>query len=127
MTMGERILMLRKQRNMTQGELAKRLGVGRTTILKYENGDIENLPRSTISKMATIFGVTPSYLMCFDQWDEETLSDDVALIERIQARWGKRVVQLLSNYMELNDAGRETLLTISESLTILPKYDKGSA
>lgn len=122
MTMGDRIYDLRKQRGMTQSELANILGVGRSAVLKYEKGEVENIPRSTIAKMATVFGVSPSYLMCFDQWDEKQLADDVGTIERIQARWGKDVVTLIDNYLSLTDENKRDLLTISEKMIMIQKY-----
>lgn len=126
MTMGDRIRHLRKQHKMSMEELGCRLGVGKSAILKYEKGQVENLPRSTIEKMSIIFGVSPSYLMCFDEWDQnsEALSDEVKLIERIQAKWGKEVVCIIQSYCELNEAGQKTMLNISESLCELNKYKK---
>lgn len=111
---------------MSMEELGKYLGVGKSAILKYEKGEVENLPRSTIEKMAILFGVSPSYLMCFDEWDKnaEILSDEVMLIERIQAKWGKDVVCIIQNFCELNNSGQETLRNIAESLTELNKYKK---
>ena len=126
MTMGDRIRSLRIQHKMSMEELGSKIGVGKTAIFKYEKGEVENLPRSTIEKMAILFGVSPAYLMCFDQWDQnsEALSDEVKLIERIQAKWGKEMVRLMQNYYELNGEGQNTLLNISESLTLLDKYQK---
>lgn len=107
-------------------ELGSKIGVGKSAILKYEKGQVENLPRSTIEKMAILFGVSPSYLMCFDEWEEneQMLSDEVILIERIQTKWGKGVVSLIQNYCEINDDGQNTLVSISESLCELSKYKK---
>ena len=124
MTMGERICELRTAHNMSMEELGKYLGVGRSAIFKYEKGQVENLPRSTIEKMAILFGVSPSYIMCFDEWDKnsQALSDEVMLIERIQAKWGKDMISIMQNFCELNEAGQKTLVTISESLTELKKY-----
>ena len=126
MTMGERIRMLRKEHNMTQAELARRLNVGRSAVLKYEKGEVENLPKVTIEKMAVLFGVSPAYIMYFDQWDEnsEALSDEVALIERIQAKWGKDAVKLMESFTHLNDEGRKSILNMIEDFASLPKYQK---
>lgn len=121
MTMGDRIHDLRKQRGMTQSELAKILGVGRSAVLKYEKGEVENIPRNIIEKMATVFGVTPAYLMCFDQWDEEQLSDESGLFKRIQARWGEDAVMIIHNYLDMDDERRKMLLSISENFTVLQK------
>ena len=54
MTMGERIRTLRKQHFMSMEELGSKIGVGKSAILKYEKGQVENLPRSTIEKMAIL-------------------------------------------------------------------------
>lgn len=126
MTMGQRIHQLRVQHKMSLEELGSKLGVGKTAIHKYEKGQVENLPRSTIEKMAVLFGVSPSYLMCFDEWDKnsEQLSDEVILIERIQAKWGKDMIRVMQNYYELNAEGQSTLLNISESLCELSKFKK---
>jgi repressor LexA len=111
---------------MTQEELGSKIGVGKTAIVKYEKGQVENLPRSTIEKMATLFGVSPSYLMCFDDWDknEEILSDEVKLIERIQTKWGKNMVAMMQHFSELNEDGQKALLDVAESLNLLDKFQK---
>lgn len=124
MTMGDRIKSLRKEHRMTQTELGDILGVGKSAILKYENGSVENIPRSTIQKMASIFGVSPSYLMCFDKWEEERLSDEVALIERIQTKWGKDTVKLLDMFLSMNTEGQSKLLNTAEDMNALDKYQK---
>lgn len=125
MTMGERIYQLRTEHNMSMNDLAKHLGVGRTAIFKYEKGEVENLPKSTVEKMAVLFGVSPAYIMCFDQWDnEQQLSDEVALIERIQAKWGKQAVELLECFDNLNDEGKKSILNMIEDFSSLPKYQK---
>ena len=126
MTMGQRIRALRKEHRMSMEDLGKYLGVGKSAILKYEKGEVENLPRSTIEKLAILFGVSPSYIMCFDQWEENShvLSDEVILIERIQAKWGKDMISLMQNFCELNEEGRKTASEIVESFTLLEKYNK---
>lgn len=125
MTMGERIYQLRQEHNMPMADLAKHLGVGRTAIFKYEKGEVENIPKATIEKMAVLFGVSPAYIMGFDKWDnEKQLSDEVALIERIQAKWGKQAVALLENFDSLNDDGRKAIVEMAEDFSSLPKYQK---
>lgn len=63
MKIGERIKSLRKQNDITQEELAKKLGVFKAAISKYESGMITNIPSDKIEQMAAVFGVTPAYLM----------------------------------------------------------------
>lgn len=63
MTIGKRIKFLRTQRGMTIDELAEKLGKNRTTIYRYENGDIENLPLDILNPLAEALDTTPAHLM----------------------------------------------------------------
>lgn len=56
---GRKIRELRKAAGLTQSELASRLGVQKAAVAKYESGEIENLKRSTIQKLALLFDVSP--------------------------------------------------------------------
>ena len=67
MEMGERIRMMRKECGLTQGELAQKLGLKDSAVAKYENGRVENIKRSTIQKMADIFGCSPTYLLGIEE------------------------------------------------------------
>ncbi|MGN1382108.1 MAG: LexA family protein [Eubacterium sp.] len=66
MTVGERIKSLREQQGMTLEELGNKVGVGKSTVRKWENGMIENMRRDKIAKLAKALGVTPLYLMGWD-------------------------------------------------------------
>ena len=76
MAKGERIKALREQFQMTQDELAEKLGTTKQTIYKYETGVVTNIPSDKIEEMAALFGVTPSYLM---GWDDMTKSESPSL------------------------------------------------
>ena len=66
MTVGERIKSLREKQGMTLEELGNKVGVGKSTVRKWENGMIENMRRDKIAKLASALGVTPLYLMGWD-------------------------------------------------------------
>ena len=80
MNMGERIKELRIIKGYTQEELGKMLGIKKAAIQKYENGDVENIKRSKIKLLADALGVTPSYIMGWDNPERDkfsgTRSDD---------------------------------------------------
>ncbi|SHF50996.1 helix-turn-helix domain-containing protein [Caloramator proteoclasticus] len=62
MHIGDRIKKLRTEKQITQPELAKILGVSRSTIAMYENNEREpNI--KTINKIADFFNVTTDYLL----------------------------------------------------------------
>ena len=66
MTTGERIKALRLQHGMTMEELAQKIGLQKAAIYKYESGLVVNLKRDVIEKLANVFGVSPSYIMCME-------------------------------------------------------------
>lgn len=67
MKMGDIIKSLRIQKGMTQEELGKVIGVQKSAIRKYESGMVENIKRTSIKKMAQLFGVSPTYLMGMEE------------------------------------------------------------
>ena len=66
MTTGERIRALRLQNGLTMEELAQKIGLQKAAIYKYENGIVVNLKRDVVEKLAQVFGVSPSYIMCLE-------------------------------------------------------------
>lgn len=71
MEMGEIIKQLRLQKGITQEELGRVIGVQKSAIRKYESGMVENIKRSSIKKLADYFGVSPSFLLGYE--DSSTL------------------------------------------------------
>lgn len=59
---GNRIEKSRKALGMTQEELAKTLGLNKSTIQRYESGKIEKIKLPIIEAMANALGVRPEYL-----------------------------------------------------------------
>lgn len=64
--MGRRIRDLRISAGLTQEQLGEMVGLQKSAIAKYENGKTENMKRSVIQRMAEVLGVSPSYLMGFE-------------------------------------------------------------
>ncbi len=63
MRFGEKLKNLRKERKMTQTDLAKLLGVTTRTIQNYENGRLFPKNSEIYGKMSSIFGVTADFLL----------------------------------------------------------------
>ena len=79
MNIGQRIKQRRKELKMSADELGKRLGKDRSTIYRYEKGDIENLPLDILEPIAKALLTTPQYLMGWEkvQKKNDILSDIV--------------------------------------------------
>lgn len=62
---GNSIKEARKAKGLTQKDLAKLLDCSHTTISKYEQGEIENMPRPRMQKIADVLEVSPVVLFDF--------------------------------------------------------------
>ena len=67
MKIGLAIAMRREQLGITQDELAKAVGVSKASISRWESGDISNMRRDRIQKLAEALKVSPLSLL-----EEET-------------------------------------------------------
>lgn len=83
MTIGDRIKRRRKHLGMSADALGEKLGKDRSTIYRYEKGDIENLPLDILEPIAEALGTTPQYLMGWEevQKNNDTLSDIVIRLQ----------------------------------------------
>ena len=63
MELGEKIKYHRERLGMTLEELGNKIGVGKSTVRKWENGIIANMRRDKIDKIASALEVSPAYLM----------------------------------------------------------------
>lgn len=68
MNMGEKIRALRLERGLTLQALGDRVGVGASTVRKWETGFIETVRADKVQKLATALNTTAAYLM---GWTED--------------------------------------------------------
>lgn len=57
----------RKELNLTLEQVGDLVGVGKSTVRKWETGDIENMKRDKIVKLAKALRVSPSYIMGIEE------------------------------------------------------------
>jgi transcriptional regulator with XRE-family HTH domain len=81
MNIGTRIKYRRKELKMSADKLAEILGKDRSTIYRYEKGDIENLPLDILEPIAQALGTTPAYLMGWEEDKKENTPEDFILSE----------------------------------------------
>ena len=68
--MAQRIKELRQKKGLTLEQVADVVGVGKSTVRKWETGMIANMKRDKIADLAKALGTTPAYLMGWNE-DEE--------------------------------------------------------
>lgn len=81
MNVGKRIKERRKELKMSVEELAKKLNKNRTTVYRYEKGDIENLPMDILGPLSEALDTTPAYLM---GWENKPSRDIVTVGELLK-------------------------------------------
>lgn len=97
LSMGEKIKLLRAQHELTLEQVAQKVGVGKSTVRKWETGIIANMKRDKISALAEALYTTPAYLM---GWEEPKQQDDAekALYEKLGIMpVSKKKIPLLGN------------------------------
>lgn len=72
--MHQRLKMLREQKKLSQDELAKLIGVDRTTINKYESG--ASKPTRKLEELARVFDVSSDYILGIQQLDLTKMSPE---------------------------------------------------
>lgn len=104
MTMGQKIKELREAKGMTLEELGNKVGVGKSTVRKWENGMIANMRRDKISKIANALGCSPSYLM---GWEENLNKENSDLIPDILS--DEKLLDHIKKVMCLNEEHKQTI------------------
>ena len=113
--MAQRIKKLRKEKNMTLEDVAKIVGVGKSTVRKWETGMIENMKRDKIALLAKALGTTPVSLM---GWEEEQKKNDIQADIILKMRTDSTFFSVVENAYKLD---KEKLETLNQMLNTLFK------
>jgi transcriptional regulator with XRE-family HTH domain len=62
-TLGKRVLLRRRDLDLTQAELAEQVGMSANTIARLERGSVQDLRGNTIARLADVLGVSADYLL----------------------------------------------------------------
>ena len=116
MTVGERIKERRKAMGMSADKLGELLGKDRSTIYRYEKGDIENLPLDILEPIAAALQTTPQYLMGWERVEKKNdILSDIILKMNEDAEL-LTMVEALSNLgFEQREAVKSVLNAFSKS------------
>nr|DAF76746.1 MAG TPA: hypothetical protein [Caudoviricetes sp.] len=101
----------REELGLTYEQLGNMVGVGKSTVRKWETGLIENMRRDNIVALSKALNISPAIIM---GW--QTIEDNNKLI------LSQQETTLLENYNKLNSKGKEKLLDYSDDLTTNIKY-----
>lgn len=117
----------RSKLGLTLDDIARYVGVSGATVSRWESGDIENIRRDKIAKLAEILRVTPSYLM---GWENDSGEQDLGLTAldvtgddlldtRISAQRGQAVsngaLHLAQAYDKLDAWGQKQVWSVTDN------------
>jgi repressor LexA len=78
--LSRKIKELRLKKNMTLEQVGDIVGVGKSTVRKWETGMIANMKRDKIALLAKALDTTPAYLMGWKD-DKKTAPEELTLSE----------------------------------------------
>ena len=90
----------RKELGISQKELSEKLGTSQQTVSRMEKGDVENIPSSTLKKLASIFQVPI----------------DILVLGEKSALFNSRADELWDIYNKLDEINKTTLIVIGKRL-----------
>jgi repressor LexA len=99
--MARKIKELRQQQGLTLEQVANVVGVGKSTVRKWETGMIANMKRDKIAALAQALGTTPAYLM---GWKEETDEPKNSPDQTILTEGEEMLLKLFRQVPEKNQA-----------------------
>lgn len=108
MIVGKRIKERRKELGISADELARALGKDRSTIFRYEKGDIENLPIDILEPIAKVLRTTPQFLM---GWEEMQKKNDILTDIVLRLRTDDVFLSAVNSLYEMDEEKLSSLLT----------------
>lgn len=101
--LAKKIKELRTQQKLTLEEVAFKVGVGKSTVRKWETGMIANMGQDKVTALAEALHTTPGYLM---GWEESDATKNTSSLDN-------EFFQILST---LSDEDKEWLLDVIKSV-----------
>lgn len=131
MNVGERIKQRRKALKISADELAESVGVSRSTIFRYEKGDIEKVGPEVLKKIADKLNVSPGDLMGWEDNQQELKIPTSPIVQKITEKVIKLTTnrkQKVLNYAteQLSEQSNEAI-SLEEHLVEYKVYEKLSA
>lgn len=106
---GNRIKYARDLRDVTLDDIAKKVGVAKSTIQRYEAGKITTIKIPVVESIAIALNVNPAWIV--------GKSEDMELPSQ-------KVPKIMQYYEQLNDIGKHEATKRVEEMTHAPQYVK---
>lgn len=111
---------LRLSQNLTLEQIATEVGVGKSTVRKWETGMIANMRRDKIASLARALHTSPAYLM---GWTDDP---SIKIESPCSSSMDEQERTLLEYYRQLNPEGQEKLVDYAQDLVASGRYTKNN-
>ena len=100
---GHKIKLKRKSLNLTQLELAQKVGLTESSISRYESGKIATMPTSTVNKICSVLKIQPSELLGLTPENsfEYDLKDILSSVEDLPSEIKKELLEQFKQQINL--------------------------
>lgn len=98
---GERLRKLREEHKLTQSELAKYLGVGRSTVTRWEGGTA--YPKNQLERLSKLYGVTMDYIYTGKQ-EKPVKGNRIPVLGRVAAGIPIEAIQEIEDWEEIPES-----------------------
>lgn len=109
MNIGDRMKLRRKELRLSAEDVAEKIGVNRSTVFRYEKGEIEKLPIEILEPLSEILKTTPEYLM---GWDNQP--DIIPIYNKLEPPRQEKVY----NYAEHQLSEQNKVVSIVDTQTV---------
>lgn len=135
MNVGKRIQIRREEIGLTVDEMAEALGKDRSTVYRYEKGDIEKLPITVLEPLSKILRTTPAFLMGWEEYPAPNVTDDyttfpvvgdiAAGFDKIAVEdWSGETINIPNSYLKGKDKSEYFVLCVKGD-SMFPEYKDG--
>ena len=121
MSIGSRIKVARKEKNMTQEQLALQCGVTKGAISNYEN-DVSTPDVEKLSAIMDCLGVDPNYI--YQDFFFPTKSTPTPPVGEARMLTEQELKRISSAMAQMNQEGRERAVELVEDLAAGGRYKK---
>ena len=118
MNVGQRLKKRRKELGISADKLGEALGKDRSTIFRYEKGDIEKLPLDILEPIAKELQTTPQYLM---GWETVRKKNDVLSDIVLKLNEDMELLEIVDKISKLDIEKRQALKSV---LSVFSTTDK---
>lgn len=120
MNINTKIAHRRKELGLTLEDVGKIVGVGKSTVRKWETGDIENMKRDKIALLAQALKVSPLFIMGLEE-------DDAPSSSKRGISLSNDELSLITNYRMLPAVAQQTVRDLISSLQEISQGQDGQA